>query len=167
MKDVILGRYAHSAVLVGISAGAIQLGRYGIVETPESPATELLEVFRLVPWSSTRTTSEPSGRGYRARFIYWRQRPPGSESPPVAESSCTRIPPSSLCGVPRTNSVSRALASRTHCWALKRATDSFGPAGKPLNGLELCGGRDSNPRPTDQRPTVRGGCQLIPCCCRS
>ena len=48
MKDVILGRYAHGAVLVGISAGAIQLGRYGIVETPESPTTELLDVFKLV-----------------------------------------------------------------------------------------------------------------------
>src|SRR5829696_7903792 len=49
MKDVILGRYAQGAVLVGISAGAIQLGRYGIVEIPKSPATELLDVFKLVP----------------------------------------------------------------------------------------------------------------------
>lgn len=48
MKDVILGRYTQGAVLVGISAGAVQLGRYGIVETPESPA-ELLDVFKLVP----------------------------------------------------------------------------------------------------------------------
>ena len=49
MKDVILGRYAQGAVLVGISAGAVQLGHYGIVETPESPTTELLDVFKLVP----------------------------------------------------------------------------------------------------------------------
>ena len=49
MKDVILGRYAQGAVLVGISAGAVQLGHYGIVETPESSATELLDVFKLVP----------------------------------------------------------------------------------------------------------------------
>ncbi len=49
MKDVIQGRYAHGAVLVGISAGAVQLGRYGIVETPRSPATELLDVFKFVP----------------------------------------------------------------------------------------------------------------------
>jgi cyanophycinase len=49
MKDVILSRYAHGAVLVGISAGAVQLGRYGIVDTPESSATELLDVFKLVP----------------------------------------------------------------------------------------------------------------------
>jgi cyanophycinase-like exopeptidase len=49
MKDVILGRYAQGAVLVGISAGAVQLGQYGIVETPESPATELLELFNFAP----------------------------------------------------------------------------------------------------------------------
>jgi cyanophycinase-like exopeptidase len=49
MKDVILGRYAQGAVLVGISAGAVQLGRYGIVETPESSTTELLDLFKLVP----------------------------------------------------------------------------------------------------------------------
>jgi cyanophycinase len=49
MKDVILGRYGQGAVLVGISAGAVQLGRYGIVETPESSTTELLDLFKLVP----------------------------------------------------------------------------------------------------------------------
>ncbi len=49
MKDVILDRYANGAVLVGISAGAVQLGRFGIVEKPDSPGTELLEMFKLVP----------------------------------------------------------------------------------------------------------------------
>jgi cyanophycinase-like exopeptidase len=49
MKDVILDRYAQGAVLVGISAGAVQLGRYGIVETPEPPATAPFDVFNLVP----------------------------------------------------------------------------------------------------------------------
>jgi cyanophycinase-like exopeptidase len=49
MKDAILRRYAHGAILVGISAGAVQLGQYGIVEAPESAETELLEVFNLVP----------------------------------------------------------------------------------------------------------------------
>ncbi|OBF49275.1 peptidase [Mycobacterium sp. 852002-53434_SCH5985345] len=49
MKDVILRRHAQGAVLVGISAGAVQLGRYGIVETPESPPLELVDVFNLVP----------------------------------------------------------------------------------------------------------------------
>lgn len=49
MKDVILDRYAQGAVLVGVSAGAVQLGRYGIVEAKRAGATELLDVFNLVP----------------------------------------------------------------------------------------------------------------------
>jgi cyanophycinase len=49
MKEAILDRYADGAILVGISAGAIQLGQYGIIEVPGSPATELLDVFKLVP----------------------------------------------------------------------------------------------------------------------
>jgi cyanophycinase-like exopeptidase len=48
MKDVILNRYAEGAVLVGVSAGAVQLGRYGIVEAPETTGA-LLDVFKLVP----------------------------------------------------------------------------------------------------------------------
>lgn len=47
MKDVILDRYAKGALLVGISAGAVQLGRYGIIGTP--PGCQLLDVFDLVP----------------------------------------------------------------------------------------------------------------------
>ncbi|SOX54905.1 peptidase [Mycobacterium ahvazicum] len=46
MKDVLLDRYTRGAILVGISAGAVQLGQYAIVETPRP---ELLEVFNLVP----------------------------------------------------------------------------------------------------------------------
>lgn len=49
MKDVILARYSKGAVLVGISAGAVQLGRYGIVETPDTEGTEVLDMFDLVP----------------------------------------------------------------------------------------------------------------------
>ncbi|OMC30924.1 Type 1 glutamine amidotransferase-like domain-containing protein [Mycobacterium colombiense] len=49
MKDVILARYSEGAVLVGISAGAVQLGRYGIVETPDTEGTEVLDMFDLVP----------------------------------------------------------------------------------------------------------------------
>ncbi|WP_420715925.1 Type 1 glutamine amidotransferase-like domain-containing protein [Mycobacterium sp. 663a-19] len=46
MKDAILDRHAKGAVLVGVSAGAVQLGRCGIVE---APAPELLDVFNLTP----------------------------------------------------------------------------------------------------------------------
>jgi len=49
MKEVVLRRYAEGTVLVGISAGAVQLGRCGIVETLGSPGTELFDVFNLVP----------------------------------------------------------------------------------------------------------------------
>src|SRR5271167_1910455 len=123
MKDVILGRYTQGRSWWAFqparsSSDAMESSRH---RNPPRPSCSMCSSSS--PWSSTRTTSEPSGRGCRARFICWRERPPGSESPPVAESSCTRIPPSSLCGVPRTNSVSRALVSRTHCCAPKRATD--------------------------------------------
>lgn len=49
MKDQILARYAQGAVLVGISAGAVQLGRYALFDESESPALELTNVFNLVP----------------------------------------------------------------------------------------------------------------------
>jgi len=43
MHDVILARYARGAVLVGISAGAVQLGRQAVIET----AGSLLDMFNL------------------------------------------------------------------------------------------------------------------------
>ncbi|OBJ39028.1 Type 1 glutamine amidotransferase-like domain-containing protein [Mycobacterium colombiense] len=49
MKDVILARYSKGAVLVGISAGAVQLGRYGLVETADTEGPEVLDMFDLVP----------------------------------------------------------------------------------------------------------------------
>jgi cyanophycinase len=49
MKQEILARYARGAVLVGVSAGAVQLGRHTIAETQNSSALELLDVFNLVP----------------------------------------------------------------------------------------------------------------------
>ena len=124
MKDVILGRYNHGAVLVGISAGAIQLGQYAIVEAPESSATELLDVFNLAPAviDNTRRASQ-LGAACRARFCRCGERPPGSESLPGAGSSCTRTAPSSPCGVLRISSGSAATTSRTHCCPPKRATD--------------------------------------------
>ncbi|MCV7029962.1 Type 1 glutamine amidotransferase-like domain-containing protein [Mycobacterium sherrisii] len=49
MKGVILDRYTGGAILVGISAGAVQLGRYGFVESLDRSGTEVFEVFNLVP----------------------------------------------------------------------------------------------------------------------
>lgn len=68
MKDVILSRYAQGAVLVGISAGAVQLGRYGITETPEHCASDLLELFDLVP-AVIDTHDEQAGWGRLSRAI--------------------------------------------------------------------------------------------------
>lgn len=49
MKDRILARYAAGAVLVGVSAGAVQLGRQTIVDKAESSALELVDMLNLVP----------------------------------------------------------------------------------------------------------------------
>lgn len=69
LKDVILDRYAKGAVLVGISAGAVQLGRYGIVETPDSPATAPLDLFNLVPMVID-THDEQAGWARLSRTIH-------------------------------------------------------------------------------------------------
>ena len=97
MKDVILDRYAKGAVLVAfqparcnsdVTASARHLNR----RRSRCSGSSI--------WSSTRTTSAPGGRGCRARFICSTEQPLGSGSPPAAESSCTRMPPSSRCGRP-------------------------------------------------------------------
>lgn len=49
MKQEILNRHAQGAILVGISAGAVQLGRHAVVDKGESVAQELIDVFNLVP----------------------------------------------------------------------------------------------------------------------
>jgi cyanophycinase-like exopeptidase len=49
MKEIILDRYAQGATLVGISAGAVQLGRQTVFNTDESASLELVDVFNLVP----------------------------------------------------------------------------------------------------------------------
>src|SRR5262249_38487761 len=63
MKDVILSRHAKGAVLVGISAGAVQLGRCGIVEAPQSPAVELFDTFGLLPMVVDAHDEEAEGAG--------------------------------------------------------------------------------------------------------
>ena len=49
MKELILERYAQGATLVGISAGAVQLGRQTVFNTEESASLQLIDVFNLVP----------------------------------------------------------------------------------------------------------------------
>lgn len=49
MREFIVRRYDEGAVLIGISAGAMQLGLYGFIERGDVP-TELVSTFGLVPF---------------------------------------------------------------------------------------------------------------------
>lgn len=49
MKDVLINRYHAGAIIVGISAGAIQLGRYHVVEKQDC-SLELIDTIGLVPF---------------------------------------------------------------------------------------------------------------------
>ncbi len=49
MKERILARHAQGAVLVGVSAGAVQLGRHALIDKGDSSGLELFDVFSLVP----------------------------------------------------------------------------------------------------------------------
>ncbi|OBF12264.1 peptidase [Mycobacterium sp. ACS4054] len=68
LKEVILDRHTKGAVLVGISAGAVQLGRYAIVEAPESAVPERLDVLDLVPMA-VDVHDERAGWGRLSRTI--------------------------------------------------------------------------------------------------
>jgi cyanophycinase len=49
IKDVLLARYAQGAALIGISAGAVQLGRHALFEDSQSSATQLIDMLNLAP----------------------------------------------------------------------------------------------------------------------
>lgn len=49
MKDAIVRRYRDGATLIGVSAGAVQLGLYGLVDRGETGG-ELFETFKLFPF---------------------------------------------------------------------------------------------------------------------
>lgn len=49
IKELIIRRYYEGAMLIGISAGAIQLGLWGLIEGGQ-PLDELLDTFKLVPF---------------------------------------------------------------------------------------------------------------------
>ncbi len=49
MKEHILARHTQGAVLVGVSAGAVQLGRHALNDKGDSSGLELFDVFGLVP----------------------------------------------------------------------------------------------------------------------
>ena len=49
LKELIIRRYRESAVLIGISAGAVQLGQYGLIEAEDS-FNRIIDTFKLVPF---------------------------------------------------------------------------------------------------------------------
>jgi cyanophycinase len=48
LKDLVFKKYYEGAILIGISAGAVQLGLFGLVE--EKPVNKLIDTFKLVPF---------------------------------------------------------------------------------------------------------------------
>jgi cyanophycinase len=48
MKDLIVSRYLDGAALIGVSAGAVQLGCHAVLERGEN-SNEILDTFNLVP----------------------------------------------------------------------------------------------------------------------
>ncbi len=49
LTELIMKRYYEGAVLIGISAGAVQLGLFGLVQE-EASLTKLIDTFKLVPF---------------------------------------------------------------------------------------------------------------------
>lgn len=49
MKELIRRRYYEGTILIGISAGAVQLGLYGLIDREQS-LNRLIETFKLVPF---------------------------------------------------------------------------------------------------------------------
>ncbi len=49
IKELVMRRYYEGAVLLGVSAGAVQLGLYGLMEREQS-FDGLIETFKLVPF---------------------------------------------------------------------------------------------------------------------
>jgi cyanophycinase len=48
LKDLIIKKYYQGALLIGVSAGAVQLGLYGLVR--EDSGNRLIDTFKLVPF---------------------------------------------------------------------------------------------------------------------
>jgi cyanophycinase len=49
LKEVIIRKYYEGSVLIGISAGAVQLGMFGLSEE-EGSANRLIDTFKLIPF---------------------------------------------------------------------------------------------------------------------
>ncbi|HEY2921146.1 MAG TPA: Type 1 glutamine amidotransferase-like domain-containing protein, partial [Candidatus Binatia bacterium] len=48
LKELIIKRYYEGALLIGVSAGAVQLGLFGVVQ--DGSANKLIDTFKLIPF---------------------------------------------------------------------------------------------------------------------
>jgi len=49
LKDLLIKKYKEGCLLIGISAGAVQLGLFGLAEAEHS-SSQLVDMFKLVPF---------------------------------------------------------------------------------------------------------------------
>ncbi|ATA28381.1 hypothetical protein MLM_1839 [Mycobacterium lepraemurium] len=122
MKDAILDRYAKGAVLVGISAGAVQLGRYGIIGTP--PEHQLLDVFNLVP-AVIDTHDERTGWARLSQAIQSLEGAAVGVGIPSGGAIMHADGTLEPLRRPSHKFRSSTLTSRTRCCPSKRATDGL------------------------------------------
>ena len=64
LGELIIKRYSEGALLIGISAGAVQLGLFGIIET-EGSFNKLIDTFNLVPFAIGAHDEGSNWRGLR------------------------------------------------------------------------------------------------------
>jgi cyanophycinase len=64
LKELVIKRYYEGSLLIGVSAGAIQLGLFGLVEAERS-FNKLIETFKLVPFIISAHEERDGWRGLR------------------------------------------------------------------------------------------------------
>ena len=64
LKELVIKRYYEGSLLMGVSAGAVQLGLFGVVEL-EGSFNRLIDTFKLVPFLISAHEEEQGWRGIR------------------------------------------------------------------------------------------------------
>lgn len=64
LKELVIKRYYEGSLLIGVSAGAVQLGLYGWVEG-EGSFNRLIETFKLIPFIVSAHDEKEEWRGLR------------------------------------------------------------------------------------------------------
>ena len=118
IREVIIRRYYEGAVLMGISAGAAQLGLYGLVESGASPAG-LAGTFGLVPFVIDAPTRGRDGAASKAiRLLDGAAE--GHRHPDRRGFDLSPGRRSKLLDAPCMNSRSRGEESKRRCYSRSR-----------------------------------------------